>query len=445
MRYTVLFTVVILAGYACGRPLDIADTTSSPRMVHAGLVEKSAKLAYFNRLATPTKHLVVGPTQSAEAVEQAEIAVSDDERLFIVEGQPLPFAKLPGEKARLERFAIVAVPATASPHAFIGTHQFYMEAVADQLSADDETADLAGDPTYLRRQLEMFFEGEKPDSQQSQLGPIQQDELVTWVKELSGEIPVTIGNRKLRLADRRSAEGREDARVYLRREYEALGFTVRDEAYRSGFSRGVNFVATRPAASAGGGVVILSSHLDSVGNAGADDNAAGTIAVLAAAKALKDIPLRHELRVVAFDQEEDGLLGSAAYVRQLRERGEIDQVVANLNVEMPGYDADDDGKVHVIDCNENTSSEITRRARRALANLEPPLMIEPACTNRSDHASFWRAGRPAVVVSQNFFGGDSNPCYHAACDRVDGMHFGYMHRVTTMVAKTAEALTAAQN
>jgi hypothetical protein len=449
LRHASILAAVILAS-ACGKSAsdDSAPSAARSRQVHFSLVDKSVKAPYYNRLAAPSQHLLAGSAAIAEATAAAEVDVAEDEELYIVEGHPLPLAKLAGERARLDRFAVVAVPAASSPHAFIGTHQLYMERVEGSLSGEEElAAEGAGGRPELGTALSQFLDREAADGRQqpSRLAAIEVGEITDWVNELSGAIPVTIDRRVLRLGDRRAAQGREDARLYLRREYEALGYTVRDEAYGSGMSRGVNLVATRPARAPGGGIVVLSSHLDSVGNAGADDNAAGTVAALATAKALQGIDLRHELRIVAFDQEENGLVGSAAYVRQLRERGELERVVANVNVEMPAFDADDDGKLHVIDCNENTSADITRKARAALAGIEPPLVLEPACTNRSDHASFWRAGRPAVVVSQNFFGGDSNPCYHRSCDRVDGMHFGYMQRVTTLIAKTVEALTVAAN
>ena len=41
------------------------------------------------------------------------------------------------------------------------------------------------------------------------------------------------------------------------------------------------------------------------------------------AKALKDASLAVNLRIVAFDQEENGLVGSAAYARQLNDAGRM--------------------------------------------------------------------------------------------------------------------------
>jgi hypothetical protein len=63
------------------------------------------------------------------------------------------------------------------------------------------------------------------------------------------------------------------------------------------------------------------------------------------------------------------------------------------------------------------------------------------CTKRSDHASFWKAKIPAIVISENFFGGDSDKCYHKACDKFDSrLDFNYMEKIGTSVATTVYEL-----
>ena len=59
---------------------------------------------------------------------------------------------------------------------------------------------------------------------------------------------------------------------------------------------------------------MVGAHLDSeVGSPGANDNATGVAAVLAVARALKDLQCRSRgVMFVMFDQEEVGLLGSKA-------------------------------------------------------------------------------------------------------------------------------------
>jgi Zn-dependent M28 family amino/carboxypeptidase len=147
--------------------------------------------------------------------------------------------------------------------------------------------------------------------------------------------------------------------------------------------------------------------------------------------------------VVAFDEEEIGLVGSRAYVSSLRSRGELAQLIGAINLEMLAYQSRDDGAFHVIDCEENESDRLAQVFRQiAAADGELGLRPERACTNRSDHASFWRAGIPAVVVSENFFGGDGNPCYHRSCDQFNRINISYLTRMTSLVARAVATLTS---
>lgn len=65
---------------------------------------------------------------------------------------------------------------------------------------------------------------------------------------------------------------------------------------------------------------------------GMTDNAAGAVVLTRVAEALKSRRLRHRVRVVFFDQEELGLLGSAHYVKSLQGK-----VAAAVNVDIAGY------------------------------------------------------------------------------------------------------------
>ncbi len=75
---------------------------------------------------------------------------------------------------------------------------------------------------------------------------------------------------------------------------------------------------------------VISSHYDSRNSSnsdsektapGADDNASGVIVVLAAARALVDLPNRATIIFVAYGAEEQGLLGSGHHARSLKESG----------------------------------------------------------------------------------------------------------------------------
>jgi acetylornithine deacetylase/succinyl-diaminopimelate desuccinylase-like protein len=114
--------------------------------------------------------------------------------------------------------------------------------------------------------------------------------------------------------DRRSSENLDITRQFLKAEYEKLGFEVRFEAFGSGS----NFVAEKKGASEPDKVLILSSHIDTVRCKGANDNGTGTIGLLAVAQELAKKNFSYTVRILGFDKEESGLVGSDAYVASLQ-------------------------------------------------------------------------------------------------------------------------------
>ncbi len=108
---------------------------------------------------------------------------------------------------------------------------------------------------------------------------------------------------------------------------------------------------------------------------------------------------------------------------------------------MMGYHSRSDGAFHVIDCDKPTSMAIAQEIKNAIVSSNLPLVVAKTCTDRSDHASFWRAKIPAVVISENFFGGDADPCYHKKCDIVDErLNYEYMQNILVAVMHASEKL-----
>ncbi|KYF94614.1 Zn-dependent exopeptidase M28 [Sorangium cellulosum] len=416
---------LISASCASGDPGAPAAET-----IHVSYVEKDTVSTFLNRLATETGQVVVTRAAAPGAWQSALLTQDHESSLHLVEG-PLSAAPLPGERARVGGIAVVAIPAGREPHGWLGSHRYHTEPIAETEGVLSGARVRQGAAAPAGRRA--AFEGGAADVR------IDAEFLEARLKELSGAAPVTLGGRTVTLRERGSESGRSLARAWLRQQYEALGFTVQEHPYRSGWSQGVNVTADKPGADPSR-VLILSAHYDSVSNAGADDDGSGVVSSLAIARALKDARLSIGLRVVAFDQEETGLLGSKAYASMLDRNGQLDQVVGVLDLEMTGYDSNDDGRYHVIHCNENTSSELGALVEAAATRGELGLSRVDACTNRSDHAAFWRYGTPSVAVSQNFFGDDGNPCYHARCDTVAQLNWDYMRRLTQAVALAAADL-----
>jgi hypothetical protein len=432
-------------GLGVGLSNDSRDSrdSSEGRVVHVAVTPKGEVSRYYLRWATEGGQLVASP--DALGAAGVELWQPRNEQLAFVElngavGGEDAVAALPGERARLGNVAVVAAPAGVSARAWLEgldpDHKFYAEVIPD--------AAVEAAPTEL--DASSLFLPEPSRGKRSTSIDIDPVFLDTKLRQLSGAVPTTVGGQTVTISERRSDAKKALARAWLRQEYEALGFTVTEVPYareNEELAGGVNLVAEHPGTDPNRWLIV-SAHYDSVGNAGADDDGAGTISALATARALAALPHAVGIRVLAFDQEELGLLGSVAYTRQLDEQGALGKVVGVLNLEMTGYDADGDGAFHAIDCNENTSATLTAAIKRVVAQDGIDLTHVAACTNRSDHAAFWRYNRPAIVVSQNFFGGDDNPCYHRACDTIDQVDLDYMTKVTTAVARAAADLAVAR-
>ena len=427
---------ILLAGTACTDADYRLRGHDEPRGAYFSLVTKGSVARFYNRLADNQLQFVATSQPVQGALKSSRLFPATDERLVMVELHSGSPAVLPGELDRFGNFAVISASYDADLHMVAGVPTLYGE----ELAARERTSPAVDKSLMEFTVTEQEFAG-SPELASSLV--IKPDVLVTELRQLSGDLPVSLNGKELRISERRLDENKAHARAWLRQQYEALGFTVAEVPYQGrSFGTNANFVAEK-AGSDTSRVLIVSSHLDSVGNAGADDNGSGTISALAMARALKDASLKYNLRIVAFDEEELGLVGSEAYAQSLADSGEINRVVGVINMEMTGYNARGDGSFHVMDCNENSSEQLSRVFKNVAAR-DPELKLKPvaACTSRSDHASFWRAGKPAVVLSENFFGGDANPCYHKNCDKVSGVNFDYMARLTTLLTRVSlELLT----
>lgn len=81
-------------------------------------------------------------------------------------------------------------------------------------------------------------------------------------------------------------------------------------------------------------VVMIGAHYDSwYSGTGATDNGAGSLAMMEAMRILKtlNLPMRRTVRIALWSGEEQGLLGSRAYVRQ--HRAEMPKISAYLNID----------------------------------------------------------------------------------------------------------------
>ena len=392
--------------------------------ISAKVISKSDNTPFFARFATETSRVVVQDRDSNGGVS---LNIPTGHRLFFVELNDKNALALTTELFREDR--VVLFSARDDREAFIIAGEAYEFAHPQEVQTSELKFPVA-------RAVEQSSPRQKANFAPTSNVIVDGRQMHEDLESLSGARPITVNGQTVTLTNRQSADNKSKARAWLRANYEAMGFTVSEQTY----STGINLVAEKRASSqANDKIFVVSGHLDTVATAGADDDGSGVISSLTVARAIKDLSLKNTIRFVAFDEEERGLIGSKAYAKELARTGEISKVTV-FNIEMTGYDSDSDGAFHSIDCDENTSGTLTQAVMAAISSDHLALTKVAACTNRSDHAAFWDYDRPAIVISQNFFGGDGNPCYHRTCDTVQKINWDYMTKMTQAAASAVAAM-----
>jgi Zn-dependent M28 family amino/carboxypeptidase len=181
--------------------------------------------------------------------------------------------------------------------------------------------------------------------------------------------------------------------------------------------------------------VMATAHLDSVNlegspnspAPGADDNASGSAAVLEMAEALRDHRSEHDLRLVLFGGEEQGLHGSRNYVNAL-DSGARDRIAAVINMDMIGRRNTPEPTV-LLEGAELSQSLINTLTEAA--STYTPLQVQTSLNAfNSDHVPFIDAGIPALLTIE---GTDSaNNDIHTGSDVVATLDFSLMTKILRM-------------
>ena len=204
--------------------------------------------------------------------------------------------------------------------------------------------------------------------------------------------------------------------------------------------------------------ILIGAHYDTVpGSPGADDNASGLVVLLEAASRLSQTPLARPVWLVAFCLEEQDRLGSRAFAARLKE--ESHELAGAIILECVGFARTEAGTQQAppgipitVPTQGNFLAMVGNEASKALMlqleqdarQQEPRLktlsLLVPGRgeamphTRRSDHASFWDAGYPAVMLTDtaNF----RNPHYHRETDTMDTLNLKFLSSVAATVTAT---------
>jgi Zn-dependent M28 family amino/carboxypeptidase len=266
-------------------------------------------------------------------------------------------------------------------------------------------------------------------------------------------LSVTLGDRSIcRPGNLKAAED------YVWQNFTAMGYTPRRQGFTSMKEEVANIIAgdENP-----GGYYILGAHFDTVaGTPGADDNASGVAVLLEVARLARKLTPPKPWAFIGFTCEEPPAfatpaMGSWVYAQQARR--ENTRILGMLCLEMVGYYSQAPHSQSlplplqlmgypttgnfiglVSDwasrpLMESLAASMKQACRLPAVTLAVPFQghILPE-VRLSDHASFWDAGYPAIMLTDTAF--MRNPNYHGPGDVMDHLDLSAMTELTLGLA-----------
>lgn len=238
--------------------------------------------------------------------------------------------------------------------------------------------------------------------------------------ELEGRKPMSEGNLK--------------AQKFIKERFEKLGLSSQYDDFTQTFSftnkregktydKASNIVGFIPG-SESDKIIVVMGHYDHIGRNGddifngADDNASGTVAMMALAEYFSKNRPKHSMMFVALDAEEMGLQGARALVEDFP--FPIDQVKLNINMDM--VSRNDLNELYAVGTHHYPF--LKPSLEKASVGSTPKLMFghdvpgsgRDDWSNASDHAQFHQKKVPFI-----YFGVEDHNDYHTPRDTFENI------------------------
>jgi PKD repeat protein len=284
------------------------------------------------------------------------------------------------------------------------------------------------------------------------MSQVTQSKVDTYIRNLSGENPVTIGGSSYTITTRHTASGTpiDKATQYVYEFMEGEGLTVSYHNWSDSGYSGRNVIGEMTGTTHPGEIVLITAHLDDMPSGGlapgADDNASGSVGVMVSSELLSQQIFRRTVRFAVFTGEEQWLLGAQAYSDMVYLAG--DNIVAVYNMDMISYDGTGgpDLRLHTrITSNPgypddlaiaNTFIDVVNTYSLS-SNLTP--IIDADGITQSDHSAFWNNGYPAILgIEEHDL--DMTPYYHTTSDTVSTLNMTYFTNYVKASVGTAAHL-----
>jgi hypothetical protein len=252
-------------------------------------------------------------------------------------------------------------------------------------------------------------------------------------KALTGVVATLVGGSPYTILTRRTYSGTpiQKATQYSFERFQAMGLSTSYHTWGGDTYR--NVIAQRTGATQPGVSYVICAHLDDMPSGsiapGADDNASGSAAVLAAAQLLASNDYYYDPTLIfaLWTGEEQGLLGSDYWASLASSSGMNIQGV--LNLDMIAYNTT--GSAPGLDLHARSALPATVTLANLFTdvvgayglNLSPEVLINDSTGNYSDNASFWDYGYAAILAIED--DDDLTPHYHTTADTLATLNLPY--------------------
>jgi len=212
-----------------------------------------------------------------------------------------------------------------------------------------------------------------------------------------------------------------------------------------------NVVGVIPGKSKPNEYVIFSGHFDHIGISsrnmqnndsifnGANDDAAGTTAMIMLAKYFKKLNNNERTLIfAAFNAEEMGGFGATYFSKQF----DPAQVVAMFNIEMIGTESKwGKNSAYITGYEKTNMGEILQKNLTGTSfTFQPDPYPDQQLFYRSDNATLARLGVPAHTISTSKM--DSEPNYHKASDEIGTLDLKNMNEIIKAIALSSRGIVA---
>ena len=264
------------------------------------------------------------------------------------------------------------------------------------------------------------------DRVQTLLSDFSMDSVVTNVKKLSGELPITLNGSPITITSRLYNNiGNEQTYQYLKSKLIEYGYSIDSLEFST---NGKNLFGIKKGTVFPNRICMLGAHYDNLPTGsiapGVDDNASGTCAVLEAARLMSTKTFPNTVVFAFWDEEELGLIGSTAFANQFN--SSKDSLLGYINLDMIAWDSDNDMSTHIQVRPVSNSSSLSELAKscNTLYNIGLNVtIIDPGSPN-TDHYPFWQNDLTAIGISEEYQG-DFNWYWHTVNDILGNTNLEY--------------------